>query len=254
MGHFGPPILKKIWSPVLIWNQIYSLLKSAQLSLFITHLLTTRIWIIAWSCCGSQMFLLQNFFKGIIGKRPSVRLFIRCCGHSNLVIFNWISSKFHVCIASIKLWFKLEYCFFWQMIIKMADKMATPVCIHPLFSDLVIFNRISSNFHIWFASIKSWLKFEYEFCTTNDNQAGWQNGRHLRTLLVIYHLSSSKFHIYYFYHTLAQLRIWGLSYKRELIWSPKWPSMISLHLWRLSLSHLTQISSKFHIWTTFIKL
>ena len=44
--------------------------------------------------------------------RPSVRLSIRCCGHSNLVIFNQISSKFHTWIASIKLWFKFEYGFF----------------------------------------------------------------------------------------------------------------------------------------------
>ena len=42
-------------------------------------------------------------------------------------------------------------------------------------SNLVIFNRTSSKFHIWFASIKPWFKFEYEFCPTNDNQ----NGRRL---------------------------------------------------------------------------
>ena len=32
-----------------------------------------------------------------------------CCGHSNLVIFNQISSKFNIWIASIKLLLKFEY-------------------------------------------------------------------------------------------------------------------------------------------------
>ena len=51
---------------------------------------------------------------------------IFCCGHSNSVIFNQISSKFHICIASIKPWFKFEYelFFFRHTITKMADKMA----------------------------------------------------------------------------------------------------------------------------------
>ena len=34
---------------------------------------------------------------------------IRCRGHSNLVIFYWISFKFHIWIAFIKLSFKFEY-------------------------------------------------------------------------------------------------------------------------------------------------
>ena len=37
-------------------------------------------------------------------------------------------------------------------------------------SNLVIFNQISSKFHIWIASIKLSFKFEYRFCPTNDNQ------------------------------------------------------------------------------------
>ena len=60
-----------------------------------------------------------------------------------------------------------------QTITKMADKMATAYqfasircCGH---SYLVIFLRISSNFHKWIASIKPWFKFEHEFCPTNDN-------------------------------------------------------------------------------------
>ena len=43
---------------------------------------------------------------------PSVCLSVRCCGHSNFVIFDRISSKFHIWIASIKFWFKFEYVFF----------------------------------------------------------------------------------------------------------------------------------------------
>ena len=34
--------------------------------------------------------------------------YIRGCGHSYLAIFNQISSKFHICNASINLWFKFE--------------------------------------------------------------------------------------------------------------------------------------------------
>ena len=62
----------------------------------------------------------------------------------------------------------------------MADKMAAACqfasircCGH---SNLVIFNWISSKFHIWFASFKPCFKFEYEFCPTNDSQ----DGRHMR--------------------------------------------------------------------------
>ena len=40
---------------------------------------------------------------------PSIRLSVRCCGHSNLVIFNRIFSNFHIII---KLSFKFEYRFF----------------------------------------------------------------------------------------------------------------------------------------------
>ena len=83
---------------------------------------------------------------------------IRCCGHSNLVICNRISSKFHIWFASIKPLFKFEYEFFPKRMTKMADIMAATYqfasigcCGH---SNLVIFNRISSKFHIWFASIK----------------------------------------------------------------------------------------------------
>ena len=49
---------------------------------------------------------------------------IRCCGHSNLVIFNQISFKFHIWFASIKPWFQFEYEFFPTDDNKMADKLA----------------------------------------------------------------------------------------------------------------------------------
>ena len=61
---------------------------------------------------------------------------------------------------------------------KMANKMAAAYqfasvrcCGH---SNLVIFLRISSNFHIWIASITLWFKIEYEFCLTKDSQDGRQ--------------------------------------------------------------------------------
>ena len=41
----------------------------------------------------------------------SVCLSVCYCGLSNLVILNRISSKFHILIASIKLWFKFRYGF-----------------------------------------------------------------------------------------------------------------------------------------------
>ena len=87
---------------------------------------------------------------------------VRCCGHSNLVIFNWISSKCQIWFAS-----SLNMSFVGQTLTKMADKMAAAYqfaslrcCGH---SYLVIFLRNSSNFHICIASITLWFKFEYEF-------------------------------------------------------------------------------------------
>ena len=54
------------------------------------------------------------------GGRLSVCSCERCCGHSNSVIFNQISFKSNICIASTNLSFKLEY----RMITKMADETA----------------------------------------------------------------------------------------------------------------------------------
>ena len=67
---------------------------------------------------------------------------IRCCGHSNLVIFNWISFKFHIWFTSIKPWFKFEYevCQTNDNQDSRQNGRRLSVCIHPLlWSLLVIF-------------------------------------------------------------------------------------------------------------------
>ena len=69
-----------------------------------------------------------------------------------------------------------------------------------------------SKFHIWIASIKLLLKFEYELCPTKVNQDGRRNGRHLlvctyrHSTLVIYYPIAAKFHIY----VLRKVRIWTI--------------------------------------------
>ena len=72
---------------------------------------------------------------------PSIRLSVRCRGHSNLVIFNQIFSKFHIII---KLLFKFEYSFFFcQTINKKAVKKAATTGLSNLVIIIVFF---SSNF------------------------------------------------------------------------------------------------------------
>ena len=58
-------------------------------------------------------------------------------------------------------------------------------------SNSVIFNRISSKFHIWIASINLSVKFEHGFCPTSDNKDGRQNGRHLSISAVVVTLTQS---------------------------------------------------------------
>ena len=58
-------------------------------------------------------------------------------------------------------------------------------------SNSVIFNGISSKFHIWIASTNLSFEFEYEFCPTSDNQDGRQNGRHLSISAVVVTLTQS---------------------------------------------------------------
>ena len=79
---------------------------------------------------------------------PSIRLSVRCRGHSYLlVIFNRIFSKFHIII---KLSFKFEYIFFLSN-----DKQEG--CRnghHDRSLYLSYYNRFSSKFYIWIALIK----------------------------------------------------------------------------------------------------
>ena len=64
------------------------------------------------------------------------------------------------------------------------------------------FNRISSKFHLWIASIKLLPKYKYGFPAMNDNQDDRQNGHRLsvctcgHSTLVIYYPITSKFHIW----------------------------------------------------------
>ena len=62
------------------------------------------------------------------------------------------------------------------------------VCGH---SNSLIFNRISSKFHIWIASINLSVKFEYGYCPTSDNQDVRQNGRHISISAVVVTLTQS---------------------------------------------------------------
>ena len=54
-------------------------------------------------------------------------------------------------------------------------------------SNSVIFDQISSKFHIWIAFINFSFKFEYGFCLTFDNQ----DGRHLSISTVVVTLTRS---------------------------------------------------------------
>ena len=81
------------------------------------------------------------------------------------------------------------------------SKWLPPISVHcGGQSNLVIFYRISSKFHVWIASIKLLFKFEYKFSQTNDNQDGRQNGRRLsicfcgQSTLINYYLVISKFY------------------------------------------------------------
>ena len=58
-------------------------------------------------------------------------------------------------------------------------------------SNLVVFNRISSKFHIWIASTNLSFKFEYRFCPTSDSQDGRQNGCNLSISAVMVTLTQS---------------------------------------------------------------
>ena len=98
---------------------------------------------------------------------------IRCCGHSNLVILIGILSNFTYDLLPSNPGSRWNISFVGQAITKMADKMSAAYQFAPVrccgHSNLVIFLRISSNFHMWIAFITLWFKCEYEFCPTNDS-------------------------------------------------------------------------------------
>ena len=119
----------------------------------------------------------------------SVCLSVR--GHYNSLIFNQIYSKFHTWIASINLWFKFEYRF--CLASDNQDGQQNPHINISCrgHSNSVIFNQISSKFHLMIASINLSFKFEYRFCPTSDSQDGRQNGRHISISAVLVTLTQS---------------------------------------------------------------
>ena len=102
---------------------------------------------------------------------------------------------------------------------------------------LYFFYQSFSKFHIWIASIKFSLKFEYEFCPTKVNQDGQRNGCHLlictyrHSTLVIYYSIAAKFHIYITFINLSPKFEYGLCPIPKI--AAKWPPPVSLHLWTL---------------------
>ena len=88
--------------------------------------------------------------------RPFVHLSIPCCGHSNLVIFYWITSKFHIWIDSIKLLFKFEYKFSLTNDNQDGRHLSGCFCGQ---SSLIIYYPIASKFHILITFIKLSLRF-----------------------------------------------------------------------------------------------
>ena len=80
---------------------------------------------------------------------------VRCHSHSYLVIFYWISSKFHVWIASIKLLFKFKYKFSPKNDNQDSRQNSRrhSICFCGQ-STLIIYYPIASKFHIWIHFIK----------------------------------------------------------------------------------------------------
>ena len=100
-----------------------------------------------------------------------------------------------------------------------------------------LFYQSFSKFHIWIASIKLSLKFEYEFCLTKVNQDGKRNGPHLlvctyrHCTLVTYYPIAAKFHIYITFINLSPKFEYGFCPINKM--ATKWPPPVTLHLWTL---------------------
>ena len=118
--------------------------------------------------------------------------------------------------------------------------------------NLVIFNRISSKFHIWFASNKSWFNLEYEFCRTNYNQDGYQMAAAYQftsvqccghSNLVIISLIFFPIFIYELLLSNSGSSL-NMSFVRPTMakMADKWPPPTSLHSWTPTLvSYLSQL-------------
>ena len=160
--------------------------------------------------------------------RLSVCLSVCCCGHSNLLVFNLISSKFHIWIASIKPSFRFEYGFCLtndKQDGRQNDRhLSVCTCGH---STLVIYYPIASKFHKNGLLLSNSRSRQVRIWALSKNQDGRKNGHHVlictcgHSNLVIYHPISSEFPNYvvnyrtnYFYQTLVQVLIWVLSDKR----------------------------------------
>ena len=128
-------------------------------------------------------------------------------------------------------------------------------------SNSVIFNQISSKFHIWVPSIKLSFKFKYGFCLISDNQDDRQNGCHLSVCTCVHCCGHSEsFLIVFlsisnmdcFYLTLIQVWIWVLSNNQDGQQNGRC-RCVNCHAHSNSVI-FNQISSKFHTWIPFIKL
>ena len=98
------------------------------------------------------------------------------CSFLNLHFYHLSSSKFHTCISFIKLFPKI-ICGYYPMndnqdCHKYGHCLSVCMCGH---SNLVIYQSISSKFHIWTTFTKLLFMSEYGFWPTNDNQDGGQN-------------------------------------------------------------------------------
>ena len=102
---------------------------------------------------------------------------------------------------------------------------------------LHFFYQSFSKLHIWIASIKLSLKFEYEFCPTKVNQDGQRIRLHLLVCIyrhstsVIYYPIAAKFHIYITFINLPPKFEYGLCPITKM--AVKYTPPVSLHLWTL---------------------
>ena len=129
----------------------------------------------------------------------------------------------------IKVWIRFFICWTISKMAKKGQRLSV--------STTSFFYQSFSKFHIWIASIKLSLKFEYEFCPTKVNQDGQRNGRHLlvctyrHSTLVNYYPIAAKFHIYITFNNLSPKFEYEICPITKM--ATKWPPPVSLHLWIL---------------------